>query len=163
MLPNGRGSERAIPGSPDPCGLIRLTILDGSGYGRLLVGAGSRGAELVTFDGHGGAALIAAHRAAINHELDRAGIVEQYGPTHGQSHRHPAGELVFRTEPNARAGEIQRLAGACLGNTLAVEHLVFHFQLDREAAFAPPLQFSSKIAVVRILHARPPPSIPSAK
>ena len=60
--------------------------------------AGTRGAlraELVALDGDGGALLVAADDAAVDHELHGAGVVEQHGPVHGQLDGHPGGEHVL--------------------------------------------------------------------
>src|SRR5690348_1951548 len=92
------------------------------------------GAELVAFDGDGGALLVATNNAAINHQLHGAGIVEKHRPVHGDFDRHPRGQHILGGEPDAAAADVEGFTHTRFGDALPVEHLVAHFLFNMEAA-----------------------------
>src|ERR1035441_1787452 len=93
---------------------------------RLLEGPRTLCTEFVALNGDSGAPLVAAHHAAVNHQLHRAGIVQPKRPVHRQFHGHTGGQQILGCEPHAATRYIYgdrkstRLNSSHLGISYAV-------------------------------------------
>jgi hypothetical protein len=121
--------------------------------------AGALCAEFVTLDGDGGTLVVAANDASVNHELHRAGIVEQHRPIHGKFYGHAGGEHALRREPDSATRNVPGFAQPGFCDALTIEHLVSNILFDLKAAFAAPILFTviEDLVVLHIDHSHPLP------
>src|ERR1017187_7428671 len=117
-------------------------------------------AKLVAFNRHRRSSFVAAHHASVDHQLHRTRFVQQNRPGHGKLHGHAAGQHVLRAEPHAAARDVHGPAHAGFGDALPIEHLVFYFLVNVEAALDPPfpIGFAAERSVFVALDHQTPPS-----
>ena len=100
-----------------------------------------------------------SHDTTVNHELHRAGVVEQNRPAHRQLDGHANGEHVVGGEPHSAARYVQGSPRSGFGDALAVEHLVAQFLSDLKAPFCAPLPLfvDGRLFLASLGHHAPPP------